>query len=117
MDVLQLGKAKYSLPKQPVSLSQPVEPSTIEPSRAGEVLRVDSLLQAPTAKPEGDDDDFGNTTQRAPQLNTDNSVLKADKFDESITLIPKNVEETRFTHFSWSVNFINVVNFLGQVYK
>ena len=92
-DVLKLGKAKYSLPKKPDSLTQAVEPATLEPSRAGEVLRIDSILRAPDAIVEEKPSEATNVL-RAPQLDTDVAEEVPD-YGESVTLVATSVEETK----------------------
>ncbi len=94
-DILKLGRAKYSLPKKPDSLTQAVEPASLEPSRAGEVLRIDSILRAPDAKVEEKPSEATNVL-RAPQLDTDAAEeRKVSDYGESVTLVASSVEETK----------------------
>jgi hypothetical protein len=93
-DILKLGRAKYSLPKKPDSLAQTVEPASLEPSRAGEVLRIDSILQAADDKVEEKPSEAASVL-RAPQLDTDAAEEKKDTdYGDSVTLVATNVEET-----------------------
>ncbi len=95
-DILKLGRAKYSLPKKPDSLAQAVEPASLEPSRAGEVLRIDSILRAPDSNVEEKPSEATNVL-RAPQLDTDTAEEsnKPTDYGESVTLVASNVEETK----------------------
>jgi hypothetical protein len=94
-DILKLGRAKYSLPQRPDSLSQAVEPATLEPSRAGEVLRIDSILRAPDTSVEEKPSEATNVL-RAPQLDTDDpEESKVPDYGDSVTLVATSVEETK----------------------
>ena len=94
-DILKLGRAKYSLPKKPDSLAQAVEPASLEPSRAGEVLRIDSILRAPDSNVEEKPSEATDVL-RAPQLETDAAEeSKNTDYGESVTLVATNVEETK----------------------
>ncbi len=96
MDVLKLGKAKYELPKPPESLSKPPEPASLEPSRAGEVLRIDSIINEPQTSDQRSKGDVGKLNQRAPQIDEDGKLEQCDELIESVAIIPKTVEETRY---------------------
>ena len=94
-DILQLGKAKYSLSKKPESLTAVVEPASLEPSRAGEVLRIDSILRAPDL---GENSASNETKHalRAPQLETEEVEGKGvDDFSEEAAIVATTVEETK----------------------
>ncbi len=92
-DILKLGRAKYSLPKKPDSLTQTVEPASLEPSRAGEVLRIDSILRAPEAE---DKPSEATNVLRAPQLDPDaDEESKSPDYGDSVTLVATSVEETK----------------------
>ena len=94
-DILKLGKSKYTLPKPPESLAAAVEPASLEPTRAGEVLRIDSILRAPEL---GSDEKSEETKHalRAPQLDAEEAIKrKNEEFAEESAIVATNVEETK----------------------
>ena len=94
-DILKLGKSKYSLPKPPESLSAAVEPASLEPSRVGEVLRIDSILRAPDLAEGNQASEDTKHALRAPQLEPDESE-EIEDFTAEVALVATSVEETKY---------------------
>ena len=105
MDILKLGKSKYTLPKPPESLGTAVEPATLEPTRAGEVLRIDSILRAPELGVDDKQTDDTKHALRAPQFAPEESNdKKTEDFTEESAIVATTVEETKYVHVSTSID-------------